>query len=258
MEKESSSKPWNWNDPAECTTRLDGARAETAVCEKLEVIADDAPFSGRRLRALGVTGLEFAAFRSTHPSGLAADYVPIACSGEETGLRQIYRVDSEYSFLRADISEELPFEDHSVEWVYAEHLIEHVTLDRAIAWLQELKRILVHGGLLRLTTPDLVRYATNYLNDDGFFSEHRDRMLDALTPAPRMPPRPAFMLNQIFYFYGHRWIYDLEELRYALVSAGFESDQIRQCAFGEGAQPQIAGLDRPIRNDETLYIEAHA
>lgn len=258
MEQNPRNTPWNWNDPAECTTRLDGARADTAVCEKLEVVANDAPFSGLRLRELGVTGLEFAAFRSTHPSGLAADHVPIVCSGGETSLHEIYRIDGEHSFLRVDIAEKLPFEDHSVEWVYAEHLIEHVTLERAIAWLQELKRILVHDGLLRLTTPDLLRYATSYVNDEGFFAEHRQRMLETLTPAPPMPSRPAFMLNQIFSFYGHRWIYDFEELRYALVSAGFEPAQIRQCAFREGAQPEIAALDRRVRNDETLYIEANA
>lgn len=258
MEQEPVSRPWNWDDPVECTARLDGARADSAVCDKLEVIADAPPFSGRRLREIGVTGLEFAAFRSMHPSGLAIDYVPTVCADEETGLGRVYRVDGEYAFLRVDIAERLPFEDHSVEWVYAEHLIEHVPLERAIAWLREVRRILVHGGLLRLTTPDLMRYVTNYLEDDGFFAEHRERMLDALAPAPRMPSRPAFMMNQIFYFYGHRWIYDLEELRYALGSAGFAPDLVRRCAFREGASAQIAGLDRLIRNDETLYVEANA
>lgn len=258
MEQESLESGWNWDDPVLCTSRLDEVRADSAHCEKLEVIAEDPPFSRRRLREIGVSGIEFAAFQSTHPSGLAADYVPIECSGEQTAARQIYRIDGECSFIRLDVSESLPFEDGSVEWVYAEHLLEHITLERAIAWLREVKRILVPGGLLRLTTPDLMRYVTGYLRDDGFFAEHRDRMLDVLAPAPRMPSRPAFMLNQIFYFYGHRWIYDFEELCHALLSAGFESDRISRCAFREGARPQVAELDRATRNDETLYVEITA
>lgn len=258
MEQESLGSEWNWDDPVLCTSLLDEVRADSARYEKLEVIADDPPFSRRRLREIGVSGIEFAAFQSTHPSALAADYVPIECSGEETVARKIYRVDGESPFIRLDVSESLPFEDRSVEWVYAEHLLEHITLERAIAWLREVKRILVPGGLLRLTTPDLKRYVRSYLQDDGFFAEHRDRLLDVLTPAPRMPSRPAFMLNQIFYFYGHRWVYDFEELCYALLSAGFESDRISRCAFREGARPQVAGLDRLIRNDETLYVETTA
>lgn len=256
MEQKPFESAWNWNDSEGCTARLDDLRADTARCDKLEVIADESPFSRRRLRELGLSGIEFAAFRSTHPTGLAADYVPIASPDGEAVPGRIYRVDGECAFVRLDITEGLPFEDRSVEWVYAEHLIEHITLDRAISWLREVKRILVPGGLLRLTTPDLARYAANYLEDDGFFAEHRDRMVDVLAPAPRMPSRPAFMMNQVFHFYGHRWIYDLEELRYALLSAGFDSDRITRCAFGKGSSSQVAGLDRVSRNDETLYVEA--
>lgn len=258
MERESADMDWNWDDPVECTRRLDGARADSAYCDKFDVVGIEPPFTRRQLRDLNLTGIEFAAFRSSHESGLAADYVPLRCAEDETCPHRIYRVDGETHFLRLDISEPLPFEDQCVDWVYAEHLIEHITLDRAIAWLREVRRILAPGGLLRLTTPDLGVYMNSYLDDDGFFDRHRERMLDALRPAPRMPTRPAFMVNQIFYLYGHRWIYDFDEVSYVLCAAGFASDRVRQCKFREGADPRVADLDRLIRNDETLYVEANA
>jgi hypothetical protein len=75
---------------------------------------------------------------------------------------------------------------------------------------------------------------------------------------PPMPERRAFMMNQIFYLYGHRWIYDLEEIRYALTEAGFAPDAVVERSYREGARPDVADLDTPFRRDETLYTEATA
>ncbi len=116
-----------------------------------------------------------------------------------------------------------------------EQLVPALDLGQPGRMLSEVRRTLAPGGILRLTTPDLRRYAISYLNGGGFFSEHRDRMIEVLTPAPLMPARPAFMVNQIFNFYGHRWIYDADELRYVLASAGFAS-AMRVCSFRQGAR----------------------
>ena len=73
-----------------------------------------------------------------------------------------------------------------------------------------------------------------------------------------MPARNAFMFNQIFYLYGHRWLYDLDEIRYALSEAGFASENVRLCAFQQGAKQDIADLDVTFRSDETIYVEVTA
>jgi hypothetical protein len=75
---------------------------------------------------------------------------------------------------------------------------------------------------------------------------------------PPMPRRPAFMMNLVFYFWGHRWIYDFDELRHALVEAGFAPDSVVRRAFHEGALPEVAMLDRETRRHETMYVEAGA
>jgi hypothetical protein len=66
------------------------------------------------------------------------------------------------------------------------------------------------------------------------------------------------MMNQIFYLYGHRWIYDLAELRYVLSKAGFDPSAVREHAFRDGARSDVAGLDWAVRRDETLYVEVAA
>jgi predicted SAM-dependent methyltransferase len=249
---------WNWERPEELSGRMDELLLDLARCEKLEPVDAAVPYTRQALRGLGVTGIEFAAWKTQHASGIGTDLVSLrAADGTASEPRRIYRVDGERHFVELDICRPLPFEAGSLDWAYAEHLVEHVSLGAAIEWLAEVRRILAPGGLLRLTTPDLARYVRGYLGDDGFFARHRGR-LRAARLGPPMPDRRAFMFNQMFYLYGHRWIYDLEELRYALGAAGFDPEAVRRCAFRDGARPDVADLDRVLRNDETMYVEVLA
>jgi len=232
---------------------MDGFLVESATCEKLEEVAAP-PFSRASLADLGVTGVEFAAWKSHHSAALASDVVPLRAPDAVAAPGRIYRVDGDALFAALDICEPLPLADGAVDWVYAEHLVEHVSLGAGIGWLTEVRRILAPGGLLRLTTPDLATYVDGYRAGNPFFSRHRGRMR-AAGLGPPMPPRRAFMFNQVFYLYGHRWLYDFEELQHALVSAGFSADDVRRCAFREGERPDVADLDRVLRNDESLYVE---
>ncbi|GAA4687098.1 class I SAM-dependent methyltransferase [Phytohabitans rumicis] len=246
---------WNWGRPDELSRLMDEAWLGLARCDKLEPVAAAAPYSRDQLGALGVTGIEFAAWKTAHPEGLGSDLVSLRTDDATTEAGHIWRVDGECYFVALDICRPLPFADGSVDWVYAEHLIEHVTLDDGITWLTEVRRILAPGGLLRLTTPDLATYVDSYTTGSAFFDRHRKR-LHAAGLGPPMPARRAFMFNQIFYLYGHRWLYDLDELRYALGEAGFDPDTVRRASFRKGARPDVADLDRILRKEESMYIEA--
>ncbi|WP_117209538.1 class I SAM-dependent methyltransferase [Allorhizocola rhizosphaerae] len=250
---------WDWEDPAGLEALTNEFMQGRTVVEKLEVVAEGPVFRRDDLAAHGITGIEFAAFKTSHPTGLGTDLMGLQAGDTLTERGRIYRVDGECFFIELDICEPLPFEDASVEWVYAEHLIEHVSMKTAVGWLAEVRRILAPGGLFRVTTPDLRKYAEAYVNGGAFFAKHRGRVQKALGGvAPPMPARGAFMLNQIFYLYGHRWIFDFDELKHALARAGFDPGEVRACAFRDGARPDVAQLDLMIRNDETLYVEATA
>lgn len=252
---------WDWEDPGALAARLDGFSADLARCASLEALDGAVPHTRAQLEALGVTGIEFAAFRTAHPAGLGTDLAALRTETEETKPGRVYRVDGAALFTQLDIAEPLPFADSSLDWVYAEHLIEHVPLRTAIGWLAEVRRILAPGGLLRITTPDLARYVEGYRAAEaggaGFFAKHR-RRLRTMRVGPPMPERRAFMFNQIFYLYGHRWIYDLDELRYAVSQAGFAPGALRERAFREGARQDVADLDTAFRSDETVYVEVTA
>jgi predicted SAM-dependent methyltransferase len=257
MAAETQFEDWNWEDPDRLAARLDEFTGDVARCEKLEVVEQTLPSTRAGLIGLGVTGIEFAAFRTEHASGLGTDLIGVRSAESGTEPGKVYLVDGRSLFTQLDIGKPLPFEDGSMDWVYAEHLIEHVPLLTAIFWLTEVKRVLAPGGVVRLTTPDLRKYVQGYLGEDGFFAKHR-RRLRVMRVGPPMPERKAFMFNQIFYLYGHRWIYDHDELRHALTEAGFEKGKIHSCEYREGSRKDVAELDTSFRNDETIYVEATA
>jgi predicted SAM-dependent methyltransferase len=244
---------WDWERPEELSTRMETFLVESATCDKLEEVAR--PFLDREvLRDLGVTGVEFAAWKSRHPAALASDVVPLRTPDAVAVPGRVYRVDGEALFAALDVCEPLPIADGSVDWAYAEHLVEHVSLRAGIGWLAEVRRILAPGGVLRLTTPDLATYVDGYRAGAAFYARHRGR-LRAAGVGPPMPSRRAFMFNQLFYLYGHRWVYDFDELQYALCAAGFAPEDVRRCSFRDGLRPDVADLDRVLRNDETMYVE---
>jgi predicted SAM-dependent methyltransferase len=251
--------PWNWEDPQELAETVDSFTVDLSRCEKLELVAKAPQVTRQQLRDLDLTGIEFAAFKTNHPHGLGTDLVGPHGPDGTTERGGIYRVDDAAYFMELDISEPLPIDDGAVDWVYAEHLIEHVSLTVGLFWLKEVRRVLAPGGVLRLSTPNLRVYAESYVNGDKFFAKHRRRVNMALnTIAPPMPERGAFMFNQLFYVYGHRWIYDEQELRYVVTEAGFDPDAITVRSFRTGALPDVADLDQILRNDETIYLEVTA
>jgi predicted SAM-dependent methyltransferase len=253
----ASFAQWDWDDPdrfAAMRSKKDSVRGRRNQLDA--VSSGEGVLTREILQSLGLNGAEFGSVRTSHSRGLAADFVELWTADSRTDLNRLYRVDDADYFVNLSIADELPFEDDCLDWVYAEHLIEHVTFASAVGWLREVRRVVAPGGLVRVTTPDLRKYLESYVLGGDFFEDHRRRM-DEIIRGPRpMPSRPSFMVNQIFYFYGHRWIYDVDEVSYALRCAGFEEQKISVREFSKGSVPSIAKLDQEFRCDESIYVEA--
>jgi len=239
----------NWEDTA--------TAPEFLWCDTVAPSPWTLPLAATVLADAGVRGVQFGCGGRLAKGVLNTDLVgftDVRLRATEPG--RVFRV-NDAPFVHHDVTRPLPVEDGAFEWAYSEHLIEHIPQAHAVVWLKDVRRLLKPGGLLRLTTPDLERYAAAYVaRDEAFFAEHSRRMKEFGLAA--MPTRRAFMVNQIFQFWGHRWIYDLDELVHVLTQAGFRADAVQRRSFQESALAEAGALDSEVRRDETVYVEAIA
>ncbi len=59
--------------------------------------------------------------------------------------------------MDVDITKPLPYPDKCAEMVFAEHVCEHVHPHKFLAFLDECRRVLIPGGIIRLCMPVLER-----------------------------------------------------------------------------------------------------
>jgi SAM-dependent methyltransferase len=227
--------------------------------DTVELLQHEPPFAATVLAQLGMHGIHCGCGRHLRPGWLNTDRLHFhgRLDGNEVERDRIARLEDSLYYLEHDSRQPYPCADASFRWAYSEHFIEHLDPDQAVVWLAELRRILQPGGHLRLSTPDLRRYMSGYANpEDGFFAEHRRRIGRFRAFADKdVPDRPAWMVNQIFYYWEHRWIFDLDEMRHVAGRAGFDPAAISQRSFNEGAVADVAAMDLPLRSDESLYVE---
>lgn len=67
------------------------------------------------------------------------------------------------SVKRADLLDHLPISDNSAELVYSSHFFEHIPRSKVSYFLNECKRVLAPGGVIRLVLPDLEKLCRAYL-----------------------------------------------------------------------------------------------
>jgi predicted SAM-dependent methyltransferase len=155
-----------------------------------------------------------------------------------------------------------PMPDASFDYVFSEHMIEHVTFQDGQAMLRECFRVLKKGGKIRLSTPDLERMLALYTatpkpEEEAYIRWTVDNFLkdtDAYNP--------AFVINKIFHGWGHVFIYDFVSLKYALEQVGFRDVQRFQPGESqEAAFQNIEQHGKVIKNEamnqfESLVLEA--
>lgn len=124
----------------------------------------------------------------------------------------------------------IPFRD--LRYIFAEHMIEHLTYADASAFLRRCRAALRDDGVLRVTTPNLdwvwrIAYRPNEWT------------------SPDEALRDCFVVNRAFHGWGHHFLYNTNVLAATLHNAGFAD--VRFVQYGESEDPLLAGLEHHER-----------
>jgi predicted SAM-dependent methyltransferase len=154
-----------------------------------------------------------------------------------------------------DVTKDWPVPSGTVDAIYGDNMIEHLTVPDARVALRRMRDALRPGGVLRLATPDLEATAKAYLNDGDLAARHLDRHRRHGYEVYHR----ADLLRLTFVLHGHHegYIYDEAALRAEIERAGF-TDVVRCCA-GESSVAMMKGLERrhePSESETELILEA--
>lgn len=160
-----------------------------------------------------------------------------------------------------DATAPFPFPDSSFDFVFSEHMIEHVPYAAGQKMLGECFRILKPGGVIRISTPNLRNVAS--LMAEPLTPEKQlyiKTATDKYIPANKRY-LPGFALNNFYWDFMHYFIYDPETLSQAFEEAGFSLVQAMKS--GIGSVPELSGLechakivDPRLDDFETMIFEA--
>ena len=154
-----------------------------------------------------------------------------------------------------DIRKPFPILQETFNYVYCEHTIEHIDFTDGQKMLNECFRILVPGGKIRIATPDIAMII-------GLYSENKTDLENRYihwTVDTWMSEigiyNDTFAINNFFYNWSHRFIYDQKTLTKSLEMAGFE--RIQKCIINLSNDEVFCDIEHhsAVYNEEFNKLE---
>lgn len=147
--------------------------------------------------------------------------------------------------ISCDIRDGIPLPDSSLDYIVTNHSLPMIPYPDLVPVLQEFRRLLKPGGVLRLCLPDVDKGIRAYLAGDTDYFLIPDDDVRSLGG--------KFVVQMLWYGYSvtmftHDFIQEL------LMKAGF--GEVAQCGFQQtySQWPEIIDLDS--RENESLFVEA--
>ena len=121
-----------------------------------------------------------------------------------------------------------PWPFNGLEYVYGEHFLEHLSLEGAIAFLNNVWKSLKPGGVIRLSTPSIEWVLSTHFN------------LSETNPQRRIDS--TFSMNRAFHGWGHQFIYSKDFLQSLLDNLGWQ--KVIFCEYGKSEHSSLQGIER--------------
>ena len=150
--------------------------------------------------------------------------------------------------LHLDTTHPFPINNNEFDYIFNEHMIEHISYPQGLQMLIECFRILRVGGTIRISTPDLAFLIDLYRNDKSSLQKEyikwaTDRFIRDIPYYDE-----TFVINNFVRNWGHLFIYDEKILRSSLEKAGFNN--ITRCDLNQSAEDALRNIENKKRMPE--------
>lgn len=171
----------------------------------------------------------------------------LGCGKRNFGSSWIHIDGGDHQHLYSKDITKLPFDDNSIDLIYASHVIAYFDREEIISLLNEWKRVLKNDGILRLATPDFSEMIRLYHNKVITLKD----IIGPLYGKMKMG-------NSIIY---HKTTYDFESLKEILKELGFKNinrynwKQTEHSEFDDHSQAYLPKMDKDNGTLISLNIE---
>lgn len=160
-----------------------------------------------------------------------------------------------------DATKPFPFNTNSFDFIFSEHMIEHISFKEGEFMLKECYRVLKPGGKIRISTPNLAFLIALYTAPkeqlhQEYVSESVKRYFKS-----DVPMLDTIVINNFFRDWGHQFIHDYKSLSHLLEKAGFKNSKL--CQVGKSNDPVLSDLEKhglevseKFNHLESIIIEA--
>lgn len=157
--------------------------------------------------------------------------------------------------LNHDLRYGIPAAPASLDAVYHSHMLEHLTFQEGLSFLEQIFMVLKPGAIHRIVVPDLEAFARAYLgNDSLLLDKYREHVLS--TQADLYKTKGAVFMGML-HNHEHKMGWDWETLEWALTRVGFV--RITRKLYQESTLPDIKEIEEyaPMRALESLCLECY-
>jgi predicted SAM-dependent methyltransferase len=162
--------------------------------------------------------------------------------------------------LEIDATKTFPIASNKFDYVFTEHMIEHILYPQGLSMLSECFRILRKNGTIRVSTPDLQFAVSLYQSQKTDpQKEYIKASINHFIAEETHGNDDVFVINNLFRAWGHQFIYDEQTLRNSLEKAGFKN--IVRCDLGQSSKTHLQKIENESRlplgsfQPETLTLE---
>ena len=151
------------------------------------------------------------------------------------------------------------FRDETFDYVFSEHMIEHIPYHDGRNMLGECHRILKRCGKIRISTPDLAFLIELYRADKSPLQQEYIAWANRTFVKHAPEDNEVFIINNFMRDWGHTFIYDKNTLTTAMAAAGFIN--IYKCDLRQSKECALRNLENleriPVKflEMETITLE---